>query len=534
MKNMTISSLLNERLKDDPTKIVIVENDKEVNWGELKRLTDIAATEFINLGISRNTHVGIYSINSLQWVVSYLALCRIGALPVLINYNYKKSELEDVLIYSDIEYLLFGDGFKTISFKAIINEIKLNNDNINIDILDIGKNRLDLWESKNNFEINYSEITNLESQVDTHDNLNLIFTSGTTTCVKGIVLSHYQMLNISRIQSEKLNWDKDDIICLPLPLFHCFGLSCGIFAALNKNVKLCLTSTRSIPILETIQKHKCTVLNGVPSMFCALMNNDKFNQYDISSLNSGIVAGARVDENDFIRISEKCHIPYLQQSYGQTETSPAISFTEYDDSIYKKSKTVGKVISDIEVRIYDNCNNSIVDNKHIGEVQVKGFNVLKNGYYKLKEESKSLYTKDGWLKTGDTGYFDDDQNLYITGRIKEMIIKRGENICPYEIEEVIMNHKDMIQVKVLGIKDKFCGEEIVAVYTSNEEIDEKSLYKFMKTKLADYKIPKYFIKLKDFPLIENGKINTKEIKKIVFSELTGGEADGIKSTTKVN
>jgi fatty-acyl-CoA synthase len=523
-----------ERVKQTPYKTVIVIDNKEINWNELKILSDIVALEFLEKGISKGTHVGIFSENSLQWILSYLALTRIGALPVLINYNYKKNELEEVLRYADIEYLLYGDGFKDTNLIDQIKEINFDDFEKFQKYLNIGSKKLKIWELKITDDLNTHYLEILEAGVYTHDHLNLIFTSGTISKVKGIILSHYQMLNISMLQAKNLHWNDSDIVCLPLPFFHCFGLSCGILAALNVNLKLCLATTRSSSILKTIQENKCTVLNGVPSMFNALMNNDDFKKFDISSLKSGIIAGSRVGQKDFVKISQNCHIPYLQQSYGQTEASPAITFTSFNESLNERSLTVGKVIDNIELRIFDNKNLKTIDNGIIGEIQVRGFNVIKSGYYNLKEESENLYTKDGWLKTGDIGFLDEKDNLHVTGRIKEMIIKCGENISPYEIEEVIMSYKGIIQVKVLGIPDKFAGEKIVAVYKSNSICQQENLHAFLKGKISDYKLPECYIRIEKFPLRENGKINTKEIDRIVFKKLRGGESDGIKSTTKIN
>jgi fatty-acyl-CoA synthase len=283
---------------------------------------------------------------------------------------------------------------------------------------------------------------------------------------------------------------------------------------------LCLTTTRSLSILQTIEKYRCTVLSGVPSMYKSLLNNKDFETFDLTSLKSGIVAGECVNQKHFIEISERCHVPYLQQSYGQTETSPAITFTEYDDPVSFRGKTVGKVIDGLELRIFDNEKQCEVANGDVGEIQVKGFNVLKNGYYKLEEENSTLYTEDNWLRTGDAGYLDENNYLFLTGRFKEMIIKNGENICPTEIEDIILNYDGIQQVKVLGVCDDFCGEAIAAVYRSKSAKIEQELIEFVKQHLADYKVPKYFIRFEDFPTLENGKIDIKKIKQIILKKLT--------------
>ncbi len=448
-----------------------------------------------------------------------MALTRIGALPVLINYNYKSIELKDIISYADLEFLLYGDGYKKIKYIDLIDSINFKQIPNFKACFDIGEKRFSNWmNSYEDFDPSYYSI--IDSNIDTHDELNMIFTSGTTSRVKGVVLTHYQMLNISSIQIESMRWTEDDIVCLPLPFFHCFGLSCGLLASLNKNMLLCLTTTRSLSILQTIEKYRCTVLSGVPSMYKSLLNNKDFETFDLTSLKSGIVAGECVNQKHFIEISERCHVPYLQQSYGQTETSPAITFTEYDDPVSFRGKTVGKVIDGLELRIFDNEKQCEVANGDVGEIQVKGFNVLKNGYYKLEEENSTLYTEDNWLRTGDAGYLDENNYLFLTGRFKEMIIKNGENICPTEIEDIILNYDGIQQVKVLGVCDDFCGEAIAAVYRSKSAKIEQELIEFVKQHLADYKVPKYFIRFEDFPTLENGKIDIKKIKQIILKKLT--------------
>lgn len=447
-----------------------------------------------------------------------MALTRIGALPVLINYNYKSIELKDITCYADLEFLLYGDGYKKIKYIDLIDSINFKQIPNFKACFDIGEKRFSNWMNNyKDFDPSYYSI--IDSNIDTHDNLNMIFTSGTTSKVKGVVLTHYQMLNISNLQIESLRWTEEDVVCLPLPFFHCFGLSCGLLASLNKNLQLCLTSTRSLPILQTIEKYRCTVLNGVPSMYKSLMNNKDFDSFDLTSLKSGIIAGECVSPKNFKEISERCHLPYLQQSYGQTETSPAITFTEYGDPVSLRGRSVGKVIDGLELRIFDNDMQCEVASGVVGEIQVKGFNVLKNGYYNLKEENVSLYTKDNWLRTGDAGYLDENSYLFLTGRFKEMIIKNGENICPSEIENIILNFHGIQQVKVLGVCDDFSGEAIAAAYRSTEDSIEKELIEFVKKHLADYKVPKYFIRLEDFPALENGKIDTKKIKQIILNKL---------------
>ncbi|MFA6865449.1 MAG: AMP-binding protein, partial [Sphaerochaetaceae bacterium] len=298
INNSTISSLLKLRTQESPNKVIIIENERKVTWKELTALSNYAASQFIDAGIRKNSHVGLFCANSLEWIVSYLALTRIGALPVLINYNYKSIELKDITCYADLEFLLYGDGYKKIKYIDLIDSINFKQIPNFKACFDIGEKRFRCWMNNyKDFDPSYYSI--IDSNIDTHDNLNMIFTSGTTSKVKGVVLTHYQMLNISNLQIESLRWTEEDVVCLPLPFFHCFGLSCGLLASLNKNLQLCLTSTRSLPILQTIEKYRCTVLNGVPSMYKSLMNNKDFDSFDLTSLKSGIIAGECVSPKNF-------------------------------------------------------------------------------------------------------------------------------------------------------------------------------------------------------------------------------------------
>lgn len=521
LDEMTVNQVLSYNVKQYPNEAAMEYKEYTCNWKELDVITDQLAMKYLNFGIHKGTHVGIFAPNSPNWVFTYLALAKIGAVSVLINYNYKKKELLSIVNYSNIEYLCYGDKYKENDLIDIIKDLRKQRIWRMRQYIYIGPDENQNWfkakhtmyENANNHELLKENKANVQSQ----DILCMLFTSGTTLQPKGVLLSQYQMLNIAKIACEQMKWNQKDKICLTLSLFHCFGLSTGLLASIVSGCSLCIVeSFRSNKVLKAIEQKRCTVLNGVPTMFLTVMKNKKFDEFDLTSLNSGIIAGATVRKSDYKTIVSRFHFNKLQQSYGQTEASPSITFSDYEDSLEQKEGSVGKVINHVELRIVDTKKRIIKDSLKAGEIQIKGFNVMQYGYYKKKRETKKVFTEDGWLKTGDIGYLDDKKNLYITGRKKDFIIRCGENISPLEIEEVIMEYDGVLDVKVFGIPDSYAQEEIAAAVCCSKMVKRESLISYLKENLADYKVPKYIYGYIRFPLMSNGKVDIKTLKKFVL------------------
>lgn len=518
--NKTINECFEERVSYTPDKIALEYEDILFSWKDLDILSDKVAVVFMRKGIVKGSHVGIWSINSPNWIISFFALIKLGAIPILINSCYKERELSWVLKYANIEFLCYGDGYKERIFEDIVNNVasKILKDKKRC--IAIGKSDDSSW---NGIKYSFSEITENElgylsdrkKMVTTYDTAVMFFTSGTTKLPKGVVLSHYSIVNNSLEIAINMHWTSKDSMCIAVPLFHCFGITACLLASIHAGCAIHLLKCyRSVDVFEKIHQKRCNVLNGVPSMFLAMMYNKKRPEYDLSSIESGIIAGSHVSPCDYHKICETFNFLHLQPSYGQTESSPCITIADYNDSINIKSNTVGKKINNILIRIYDRNLKKELNTGEIGEIQTKGYHVMK-GYYNMSEETNKVITEDGWLCTGDLGYLDELGYLHITGRISEMIIRGGENISPAEIEECIKCYKNIKHVKVIGIETDVLQEEIAAciVPETGVDIDVELLKEFILERLSDYKAPKYILKFDELPYTESGKIMMSELKK---------------------
>ncbi len=521
---MTVEQLLSYNVKHYPNEIAMEYHEYHCSWQEFDKITDNLAVKYLNYGIHKGTYVGIFAPNSPNWVFTYIALAKIGAVSVLINFNYKNKELQSIVNYANIEFLCYGDRYKENDFIDMIKHLRKQKIWRMRQYIYIGPDENQKWLEAENItyenKSDYEKLSEKKAQVHSEDILSMLFTSGTTSSPKGVMLTQYQMLNIAKIACEQMQWKQEDKICLTLSLFHCFGLSTGLLASMVSGCSICVVeSFRSKQVLTIIEEKKCTVLNGVPTMFLAMMKNEEFDHYDLSSLKSGIIAGAGIRRCDYRNITSRFHINKLQQSFGQTEASPSITFSDFEDSLEQKEGSVGKVIPNVELRIVDEKRRIITEPFASGEVQIKGFNVMQFGYFKRKTETKKVFTADGWLKTGDIGYLDKEKNLYITGRKKDIIIRCGENISPLEIEEVMMQYEGILDVKVFGVPDCFAQEEIAAVICCGKTVKKEKLIAFLKENIADYKVPKYIYGFQGFPLLANGKVDIKTLKATVLEKI---------------
>ncbi|AFA48353.1 AMP-binding protein [Acetobacterium woodii] len=504
----TINSFFNERVKKTPNKVAIVFGDDAYTWLELDQISDGIALELLKSDVKKGTHVGIWSLNSPLFMLYFLALAKIGAVTVLINTRCHLSELEDLLDYADVTVLCYGEDSNTLKFLETIEQLDRKRLLLMKKIIAIGKNKKDIPAQCKKKLIEGDDlklIGNAKKDVFPDDVLGILFTSGTTSAAKGVMLSHFATINIAIETVTQMHWNENDKSCLGIPLFHCFGLSSGFMAGIYAGIEIYLLENyQTIRVLKCVETNQCTIFNGVPTMFMAMIKHPRFKTYNLSLLNSGIIAGSYVNANDYLSICKELKMEKLQMSYGQTEASPSITFSDYEDTILDKSRSVGKVIPHVDLKI-------LVSNQN--EICIKGYNTML-GYYKLDEETKKAIDSEGWLHTGDLGYLDADGNLCITGRLKEMIVRGGENISPYEIENQIKNFPYVADVKVIGIEEEVLQEEIAAciVTDGRKKLNETEIREFLSHYLAAYKIPKYFIFLKKFPLNASGKIILAELK----------------------
>lgn len=520
--DLTIPELLRRQVQINPNGIALEYEDQVFSWNDIEELSSRASIGLYRRGVRSKDHVGLFSINTPNWIITFFAIAKLGALPILLNICYKEKELAYAVASTDIEFLCYGDGYKDRTYADMIfnsSEIKLKRANL----ISIGKGEENQWyglekETLDELEEEKSIIENYTIQISSYDTAAILFTSGTSKKPKGVVLTHYSLVNNAKDIANSMRWSKEDKLCIAVPLFHCFGVTASLLTSTYTGSSMHLLSYyKTYRVLEKIEKYKCTVLNGVPSMFLAMINNPCFDSFDISSLESGVIAGSSISKVEYLNIVNKINLDRLQPSYGQTETSPCTTIANYDDDIKIKSTSVGRKLESVSLRIMNTSHNKEAQINELGEIQTKGYHVMK-GYYNQDAETKKVITEDGWLKTGDLGYVDYLGNLHIASRINELIIRGGENISPKEIEEEIMKLDDVKNVKVIGINSKVLQEEIVACIILNENHDgnktkfENHLMKLLRENLSDYKVPKYILFFNKFPLSSSGKILTGHIK----------------------
>lgn len=516
----TIGECLNERAKTTPNLCGLSYRDYSYSWREVDEISDFIALDFLKLGIKKGSHVAIWSVNNPNWVLSYFALVKIGAVAILVNTCYKEAELVQILEYADVEFILCGRSCKNTNYDEILKNINTSRLPKLKKILYLEKNQEIKWYMRGDYPLYMNDeekeiLLKAKGNVSIDDTASIMFTSGTTKMPKGVKLSHYSLINNSLELTRQMKWTSEDKMCIAVPLFHCFGITAGILSGVHSGACLHLLKYyKTLEVLEQIEKYKCTVLNGVPTMFMALVRNTKLRNYDLSYIKSGIVAGSAIHPEEYINICQCLKIRHLQTSYGQTETSPCISISDYEDSMVVKANTAGKCIDNVELKIWNKEQNREALENEIGEILTRGYHVMQ-GYYNMQEETKSTIDTEGWLHTGDLGFLDFNGYLHVTGRIKEMIIRGGENISPLEIEHWIRKLNCVEQVKVIGVQAEVLQEEIAACIIPKQgmNLDEDEVKSFVAENLADYKVPKYILIFDEFPLTSSGKIQLGELRR---------------------
>ncbi len=524
--SITIPEFFSQRVRETPDKTAMVFEDISYTWMELQQLSNQWAIYFRKQGIQKGTHVGIWSSNTPEWLLSFLALAGLGAVSVLFGPQNKEQELEQLLRYSDIEYLCYGDGFKEVDFQRVIEQISIKGLPKLKGFLPIG-HRIHINEHITALEqqsaavqsaLEYEkELEQADTLVKPEDVLSILFTSGTTSTAKGVLVSHVAFVNIALEVTRQMRWNEEDKVCMSLPLHHNFGLATGLLASISAGSCIYLLECpRTIHIMECIDKYACTVLNGVPTTFLAMVRSTRRREFDLSSLKSGIIGGSSIRPEEYLEICNNIGIDKLQMSYGQAEATSSISFNDYDESLEKKSVSVGKAIENLEIQIGSLNSPRRLHAGEEGEILIKGYNVML-GYYKEPEKTKQVIDEDGWLHTGDLGFIDNDGDLHITGRIREIIIRCGENISPCEIEDRIYKYPGVYCVKVIGILEEVTQEEIVAciIPKAGVTIDEQELRKYLCEHLSDFKVPKYIVQMKKFPITMSGKILLRDLEEQV-------------------
>ena len=523
----TLSQVLREKTQVFPYHDFIVYADRNLRftYAEFDRRVDDFARGLLSIGVKSGDHVGIWATNVPDWNTVLFACARIGAVLVTINTGYKSHELEYVLKQSDMVCLCLTNGWRDSDYIAIVNDLvpelkTAQRGCINSEKFPCLKYVVHVGQQKHRGMFCFNELLllgrhtdpaplrEIEATLGTNDVVNIQYTSGTTGFPKGVMLTHRNILNNGLGIGDNQRLTEKDIVCLPVPLFHCFGLVLGMMAVLTHGSTAALIEWFDpLLVLATIQKEKCTAVYGVPTMFIAELNHPMFKMFDLSSLRTGIMAGSPCPIETMRQVIDLMHMNEVTICYGLTESSPVMTQTRYDDGLEVKVETVGRAMPGVEVTIRDpETREECPDGEH-GEFCCRGYNTM-IGYYKMPDATAQCIDANGWLHSGDRGVKNADGNFRVTGRIKDMIIRGGENISPKEVEDFLYTMPGVKDVQVVGIASEKYGEEVGAfvILHPGVELNAEDIRDYCRDKIGRYKIPRYVFFIDQYPLTSSGKI----------------------------
>ncbi|MBN2427605.1 MAG: AMP-binding protein [Deltaproteobacteria bacterium] len=538
--NFTIGRLLEDTARRCPGNEALVYPDRKLcySYQALNAACDRLAKGLMALGIKKGEHVAIWATNVPEWVLLQFATAKIGAVLVTINTLYKSRELEYILRQSEATTLFMIRGFKDTNYIDTFLQIAPGFLDKDLDCpstesLPFLQRAIFIGDETPQGMMNFAEIGKLgqrvtdqeygarQAQLNEQDVINMQYTSGTTGFPKGVMLSHYNIINNAFSIGECMKFTESDRLCIPVPFFHCFGCVLGVLACVTHGSAMVpVEAFKADKVLQTIEAGKCTAVHGVPTMFIAELEEPDFHRFDLSSLRTGIMAGAPCPMEIMRRVMTEMHANEITIAYGLTEASPVITQSRTDDSVEIRVTTVGRALPDVEVKIVDIDTGRELPPGRQGELWTRGYLVMK-GYFHMPEETATAIDQAGWLHTGDLAIMDEKGYCRITGRLKDMIIRGGENIYPREIEEYLYTHPKIMDVQVFGVPDNKYGEQVMAaiklhagVKATAEEIRE-----FCRGRIANHKIPIYVTFVDDYPMTASGKVQKFKLRERAVREL---------------
>lgn len=522
----TLGGVLDDLSKHNPNGWAVRYTDRNYfrTWKELNDEADLIARGMMSLGVKKGDHVAIWATNTPEWILTLFAAAKIGAVLVTVNTNFKIFELEYLLRQSDTKLLVMIGGFKNNDYVATVNELlpelKTTSGEIESEHLPFLKRVVFAGKETPEGMLNFEDLKILggdfpveiyeenKKTLNTHDVVNMQYTSGTTGFPKGVMLTHYNILNNGKTIGDGMKFTKNDKLCITVPFFHCFGLVLAMMACITHGTTMVPVERYSpVPVMNAISVEKCTAVHGVPTMFIAMLEHAQFNNFDFSSLRTGIMAGSPCPIEVMKKVIDKMNMREIVIVFGQTEASPGCTMTTTSDSIDKRVNTVGRAFPGVECKIIDPESGEELPINTPGEFCARGYNIMK-GYYKMPEATAQAIDKGGWLHTGDLCTVDEDGYYKVVGRIKDMIIRGGENIYPKEIEECLYTCDKVSDVQVIGVPSEAYGEEVMAcvILKEGEEMTEEEVKEFVGARMAKHKVPRYVRFVDSFPTNAAGKI----------------------------
>jgi fatty-acyl-CoA synthase len=538
-RDVKIGELLSLLSRDYPNNEALVYVDRNLRYSfkELEQTARIIARGLMSMGIEKGDRVALWATNVPEWVILEFALAKIGAILVTVNTSLRAHELEYLLGQSNASTIITIRSFKDVDYVetvySIVPELRSSEPGRLICTkLPALRRALFIGDETPPGFLQFKELTRMavnvsdeeldrrESGLDLNDAINIQYTSGTTGFPKGVMLTHRNIVNNGYWLAEGLDYSSKDRLCLPVPLFHCFGCVIGVLGAYTHAT--CLVPVEYFEprkVLEYVQKEQCTALYGVPTMFIAELEDPEFARFDLSSLRTGIMAGALCPEPLMRRVIDEMNLSEMTIAYGLTEASPGITQTSRNDTIENRTQTVGRVMPEMEIRVIDPITLETLPLNSPGELCVKGYNVMK-GYYNNEQATNeaiiSLQGESGWLRTGDQATIDENGYVRITGRIKEIIIRGGENIAPKEVEDFLATHPKIAEIYVYAVQSKRYGEEVAAAIRlkQGEKCGTEEILAYCQGKIAKFKIPQRIMFIDEFPKTASGKVQRYKLRKM--------------------
>ena len=509
--------------------LVVAHQNRRYTYRKLVEECELVARGLMSRGVRKGDRVGIWSPNRYEWVITQYATAAMGAILVNINPAYRTSELEYVLNQSGIGFLILAAGFRQADYRAMLTEVKGRCANLREALV-----LEDGWEAllRDGARMSGADLQDVESSLQFDDPINIQYTSGTTGFPKGATLTHHNILNNGFFIGEALQYSEHDRVCIPVPFYHCFGMVLGNLACTSHGATMVIPAEAYEPVavMETVQKEKCTSLYGVPTMFIGELEHPRFSEFDFSSLRTGIMAGSPCPVEVMKKVQTVMHIPEMTIAYGMTETSPVSTQSATDDPLEKRVSTVGRVHPHVEIKIIEPATGAVVPRGQSGELCSRGYIVML-GYWNNEQATRQAIDAARWMHTGDLATMDELGYVNIVGRIKDMIIRGGENIYPREVEEFLYGHPAISDVQVIGVPSEKYGEEVMAWVKLREGATASGdeLAAWCKGKIATYKIPRHWKFVDSFPMTVTGKIQKFKMREVSVEELGLEKAAGVRT-----